>query len=116
MTMIGRRRFTRLAAASLLAPAFMVRQALAQAHSAGAEPALSLSKGQAWPTRPVRIVIGVGGGMDGAARVMAERLTALWGHPARVEGKTGAGGNIAAEMVARSAPDGYTVLLAGPPI
>jgi len=98
--MIGRRHFTRLAAASLLAPAFMARHALAQA----------------WPTRPVRIVIGFGGGLDAAARIIAEPLTALWGQPAIVEGKTGAGGNIAAEMVARSAPDGHTVLLAGPPI
>lgn len=100
MIMISRRRFTGLAAACLLAPAFVARHALARA----------------WPTQPVRIVIGFGGGLDAAARIIAEPLTALWGQSALVEGKTGAGGNIAAEMVARSAPDGHTVLLAGPPI
>ena len=98
--MISRRRFTGLAAASLLAPAFIARHALAQA----------------WPTRPVRIIIGFGGGLDAAARIIADPLTALWGQPAIVEAKTGAGGNIAAETVARSAPDGHTVLLAGTPL
>jgi tripartite-type tricarboxylate transporter receptor subunit TctC len=98
--MISRRRFTGLAAASLLAPAFVARHALAQT----------------WPTRPVRIIIGFGGGLDAAARIIADPLTALWGQPAIVEAKTGAGGNIAAEMVARSAPDGHTVLLAGTPL
>ena len=100
MTIVSRRRFTGFAAVSLLAPAFMARRALAQA----------------WPTRPVRILIGFGGGLDAAARIIAAPLNALWGQPAVVETRTGAGGNIAAEMVARSAPDGYTVLLAGPPI
>jgi tripartite-type tricarboxylate transporter receptor subunit TctC len=64
----------------------------------------------------VRIVIGFAGGLDAVARVVAEPLAALWGQPALVEAKAGAGGNIAAEMVARSAPDGYTVLMAGPPV
>jgi len=98
--MISRRRFTGLAAASLLAPAFMARHALAQA----------------WPTRPVRIVVGFSGGPEAAARIIANQLTALWGQQAIVEAKMGASGNIAAEMVARSAPDGNTVLLAGTPL
>ncbi|HET7766979.1 MAG TPA: tripartite tricarboxylate transporter substrate binding protein [Burkholderiales bacterium] len=102
--MIHRRRFIGLAAASLLAPAFTVRRALAQG------PA------QVWPARPVRIVVGFSGGPEVSARILASPLTALWGQQAIVETKMGASGNIAAETVARSAPDGHTLLLAGTPL
>ena len=98
--MISRRRFTALAAASAFAPAVLVRRAVAQA----------------WPTRPVRIVIGFGAGQEAAARIVAHQLTALWGQQVIVETKTGASGNVAAEAVAHSAPDGHTVLLAGTPL
>jgi tripartite-type tricarboxylate transporter receptor subunit TctC len=97
---IGRRRFIELATASLLAPAAFAARA--------ATPA--------WPTGPVRIVVGFGAALEMAARIVAERLSVLWGQPAVVELKSGAGGNLAAESVARAAPDGHTVLLAGTPL
>ena len=66
----------------------------------------------AWPERPVRLVIGIGpaAGSDLLARAMAQRLTSLWGQPVVVENRVGANGIIATEAVAKSAPDGYTLL------
>jgi len=52
-----------------------------------------------------------GGGTDIVARIMAHKLTERWGQPVVVENKLGASGNIAAEQVAKSAPDGYTLLM-----
>jgi tripartite-type tricarboxylate transporter receptor subunit TctC len=74
----------------------------------------SLSQAQAWPSRPVRFVVGFppGGSTDLAARALGERLSAALGQPFVVENKPGASGNIAAEQVARAAPDGYTLLVA----
>ena len=66
----------------------------------------------AWPTRPVRIVAaGAGGVPDQRARWLADRLSRVLGQPVIVENLSGAGGVIGAERVARSAPDGYTLLL-----
>lgn len=66
-----------------------------------------------YPNRTVRIVISVapGGAMDNLARNIAHALRNRWQHPVIVEHKPGAGGSIAAHEVARSAPDGYTLLL-----
>src|SRR5262245_20252443 len=68
---------------------------------------------QAFPSRPVRFVVGfpAGGGADAATRIVAARLSELWGQQVVVENKGGAGGNIAYEMVAHANPDGYTILL-----
>jgi tripartite-type tricarboxylate transporter receptor subunit TctC len=69
---------------------------------------------ETWPTRVVRIIcpIAAGGGIDATARIVAAQLSQVWGQQAVVENKTGAGGNIAAEFVAHSDPDGYTIYLA----
>ena len=65
------------------------------------------------PAGPVRIVVGFppGGGTDVMARVMAQKLSAMWGTPVTVENKAGAGGVIAAEYVAKQPADGSSLLM-----
>jgi tripartite-type tricarboxylate transporter receptor subunit TctC len=94
--MITRRRFVALAATSALAPA-VIRPVFAQA----------------WPTRPVHVVVpyAPGGSTDVVARVTAERLSRIWGQQVVIENKPGAGTNFGSEAVAKSDPDGYTVLM-----
>jgi len=67
-----------------------------------------------WPTQLVRIVcpLAAGGGIDATARIVAARLSEIWRQQVVVENKSGASGNIAAEFVARSDPDGYTIYIA----
>jgi tripartite-type tricarboxylate transporter receptor subunit TctC len=98
--MLNRRRFAGLAAASLAAPSMFVSRAL----------------GAGWPVRQVRVVVPFtpGGSTDITARLVSNRLQEVWGQSVVVENKPGAGGNIAAEMVAHSDPDGYTIFIAGP--
>ena len=71
---------------------------------------------QEYPNRPIRIIVPypAGGTADLMPRIFAERLAAKWGQPVLVEDRPGAGGNIAAEIVYKAEPDGYT-LLASPP-
>ena len=73
-----------------------------------------VARAQSWPTQVVRIIcpIAAGGGIDATARIVAAELSRTWGQQVVVENKTGAAGNIAAEHVARSAPDGYTIYIA----
>ena len=68
----------------------------------------------AYPTRPVRLVVpfSPGGGVDTTARIVAPKLSQYMGQNWVVDNRTGAGGNIASEIVARANPDGQTVLLA----
>ena len=69
---------------------------------------------QDYPTRPVTLVLGFapGGPSDVMARIFSKKLEQVLGQPVVIENRTGAGGNIAGEMVARAAPEGYTILLA----
>src|SRR3954463_14091011 len=71
------------------------------------------ARAQLWPAKPVRIVVAypAGGGIDVMARQLAERLPAPRGQPVVVENKPGANTIVAADAVAKSAPDGYTVLM-----
>jgi len=66
-----------------------------------------------FPSRRVTLVVAfsAGGPVDVVARIFADRLAQRWGVPVTVENRTGAGGNIAAALVAKAAPDGYTILL-----
>ena len=68
---------------------------------------------QAWPAKPIRIVVpyAAGGTSDILARQIAPKVTELVGQPVIVENKPGANGNVGADFVAKSAPDGYTLLL-----
>lgn len=69
---------------------------------------------QEWPAKPIRIIVNVppGGGIDQITRVAAPRFAEALGQPVLVDNRGGAGGNIGVEQVARSAPDGYTLLAA----
>ena len=71
-----------------------------------------LASGQTWPTKSVRLVVNfaAGGSTDVIARSMAQKLAETFGQPVIVDNRVGAGGNIGLEFVARSAPDGYTLL------
>ncbi|MDP3709789.1 MAG: tripartite tricarboxylate transporter substrate binding protein [Polaromonas sp.] len=67
-----------------------------------------------WPGKPVRIVVpfAAGGSTDVVARMIGQKLSALWGQPVVIENRAGAGGNLGADVVAKSPADGYTLLMA----
>ena len=71
---------------------------------------------QDWPNKPVRVIVPYppGGGHDFASRVVAQRLSDVLKQPFPVENRTGASGTIGAEYTAKSAPDGYTFMVASP--
>jgi tripartite-type tricarboxylate transporter receptor subunit TctC len=92
--------FPRLSASALLIAALL--------------PASPLSaRADDYPSRPIKLLVGAspGGTTDTMARAIAQPLSVLLGRPVLVENRPGAGGNLAAEAVAKSAPDGYTLLV-----
>ena len=102
IAMLNRRRLIALAAASALAPSWLPRSARAQA----------------WPTRFVRLIVPFppGGGTDAIARIVAGKLSDLWGQQMVVENRGGGATNIGTEAVVRSEADGYTLLLTSMPL
>ncbi len=102
--MVTRRRLLQLAAASVSATAVIGTGSRAQTST------------QAWPSRHVRMIVPIaaGGSIDGTARLVAAALSEIWGQQVVVENRTGAATNLAAEFVARSDPDGYTLYMTVP--
>jgi tripartite-type tricarboxylate transporter receptor subunit TctC len=100
--MLTRRRLIALSAAQAFAPSLFVRAGRAQTPPTD------------FPNRPVRFIVPVaaGGPTDIVGRMLAEKLSKMWGQQVVVENKSGAGTNIGNEYAARSDPDGYTVLFA----
>jgi tripartite-type tricarboxylate transporter receptor subunit TctC len=100
--MLTRRRWIALAAAPALASQLSLPAGRAQTAKAG------------FPSKPVRIIVPVaaGGPTDIVARMLAEKLSRMWGQEVFIENKGGAGTNIGNEYAARSDPDGYTILFA----
>ena len=94
--MITRRRLIKLSAASIFAPAVMVRAARAQA----------------WPDRPIHLIVPIaaGGPTDTNARIVADQMSKVLGQQVVVDNKSGAGTNIGNAFVAHAEPDGYTIL------
>ena len=88
-------------------------RALTTAALTGLAVASAVAAEPAWPAKPIRLLLGfpAGGGSDIVARLVAKPLGERLGHNVVVDNKPGAGGNIAAEMLVRSAPDGYTLIL-----
>ena len=101
--MLNRRRVVTSLAASVLAPAVLPRAAGAQTQ---------------WPNRFVRLVVPFppGGGTDAIARVVAVKLSAIWGQEMVVENKGGGATSIGTDLVAKAEPDGHTVLLQSVPL
>ena len=89
----------------------LTRRAMLAAALAVAAP-LASAQGD-FPNKPIRLLVGynAGGGVDALARMLSSRLPALLGQQVVVENRAGATGMIAADLVARSAPDGYTLLM-----
>ena len=71
---------------------------------------------QAYPSRPIRLLLPFAGGTDAVARLLALKLSPALGQQVLPEQRLGAGGNIAHRAVAEAAPDGYTLLMAAPPV
>ncbi|TMH84679.1 MAG: tripartite tricarboxylate transporter substrate binding protein, partial [Betaproteobacteria bacterium] len=98
-------------------PRFLLRLASRAVLSAALVPwPAAAQTSDAWPSRPVRFILPFppGGGTDILGRIIAERLSASLGQPVVTENRGGAGGNVGAEAAARSAPDGYTIVLVAP--
>ncbi|MFM9971456.1 MAG: Bug family tripartite tricarboxylate transporter substrate binding protein [Burkholderiales bacterium] len=68
------------------------------------------AQAQSWPVKPIRMVLTISGGGETNARVVMDRVSQALGHPIVVDAQSGAGGAVGATQVARSSPDGYTLL------
>src|SRR4029077_14726794 len=76
----------------------------------------SLASAQGYPSKPIRLLLPFAGGTDAVARLLALKLSPALGQQVLPKQKLGAGGNIAHRALAEAAPDGYTLLMAAPPV
>lgn len=76
-------------------------------------PLLAAAQADDFPSKPIRIVVPFppGGATDAAARLVATKMSEKWGQPVVVDNRAGAGGNVGSDLVAKSAPDGYTLVM-----
>jgi len=90
-----------------------VRRVLASLIAAATLGAVPGAHAQSYPTKPIRLLVGFGPGgvADLTARIVAQKLSEAWKQQVLVENRPGAGGSLGTELVAKSAPDGYTLLL-----
>jgi tripartite-type tricarboxylate transporter receptor subunit TctC len=90
----------------------MAATALVLAMGLGVPPAAA-APADAYPSKPVHLVVPFtpGGSTDILARAIGQKLTEAWGQPVVIENKPGAGGNVGVDLVAKSAPDGYTIVM-----
>jgi len=114
-------RLSRALLSAVLAPAVLVllaAHAHAQSTSTGSGQATSTGSGQAYPVKPVRVLVGFppGAGVDITTRLIMPRLAEALGQQFIVDNRPGAAGNIAAELAAKTPPDGYSLLSASAPI
>jgi tripartite-type tricarboxylate transporter receptor subunit TctC len=102
--------------ACVLMTTALLLTAVPSAQAASREPVLSVSKGSglAYPSRPIRMVVGfaAGGATDVSARVVAHKLSEFLGQQVGVDNRPGAASNLASDIVAKSTPDGHTLLIA----
>src|SRR6266478_167277 len=92
-----------------------MKKGIALSIAVGCTLAASVLRAQTWPQRPVKVIVPytAGGTTDTQARIISERLSVALGQQFIVENRVGAGGAIAAEFVAKSTADGYTLFFSG---
>ena len=105
--------FTRLIASLITLAGLLATTASAQNPSTGSGQPASTGSGMTYPSKSIRIIapFPAASVADILARPIAQKMTETWGQPVIVDNRTGAGGGVGTDLVAKSAPDGYTLLL-----